>query len=188
MTVTAEMKEEVRGWVIESLETLGYPDLLEKLEILWNERFTARMGDARYNYSTGQCRVRFSVPLWPRASQEERRQTAIHEVCHIVAGHRAHTVGLRRPQPHGHEWQALMRRCGLEPKRTHKVNRDGLRRRTRTVTLDCLCDGGVQASEYVAGRLAAGAKYSCKRCKAPLKAPLGALPCKPRRKSRRRKR
>ena len=29
--------------------------------------------------------IRLSIPLWPRASDQDRRETVIHEACHLIA-------------------------------------------------------------------------------------------------------
>lgn len=107
------------------LERLGMEHITLRME--WSNRFTRRMGDALVTsraHATG--RVRFSVPLWPRATPAERRQTVLHELAHVAADLR-HGARCK----HGLRWKAVMRELGLEPERCHSVNRDGLRRRRR---------------------------------------------------------
>lgn len=151
------------------------PDLEPALSIEWSPRFTSRLGDALFTRVFGQraprgahightgdllgrcvARVRFSIPLWPRASKAERDETVAHEVAHLVVAYR-HAVaiiewrarcdeelhaltgdayhramgrqygrGPRRPSAHGAEWRAVMVEMGYTPNRTHNVDRTGL--------------------------------------------------------------
>lgn len=176
------MALEVNVWVIQTLETLDRLDLYEKLDIEWRSRFTSKMGSACF-YSHGKKNhaVRFSIPLWPRASRTERRVTVIHEVCHIVAYKNALELGVHI-RPHGREWEVLMLRCDVSPDRTHSVSNKGLVKR---VDVNCGC-GTISVTPYVAGRVAAGAGYRCRRCKANLTAPDGIRPVERRKRRRRR--
>lgn len=111
-----------------------------------------------------QARVRFSIPLWPRASVQERYETVVHEICHIVANHEAALAGRPRPQAHGHEWKRLMWKAGVEPKRCHNVDRTGLAKTNKVIDASCGC-GKHDVTPYVAGRIAAGCRYTCRKCK-----------------------
>lgn len=110
------------------------------------------------------ARIRFSGALWPRATQEERRETAVHEACHIVAAHEAALKGTKVSSSHGHEWKALMRKCGLKPTRCHNVDRTGLKKSRKEIKASCGC-GDHPVTPYVAGRIAAGCRYTCRKCK-----------------------
>ncbi len=181
--VTAEMKRNVTEWVRWTRENLGHSSLVNDIDVQWNSRFTAKLGDARFK-PTGS-RVRFSTPIWPRASEEERRQTVIHEICHIIVAYEAHVNGLPRRRSHGHEWQLMMVRCKVPPERTHCVDTKGLSTRRR-VEISCGCKE-ILVTKYIAGRIAFGADFRCKRCNGRMKAPEGTVPVE-RRKKRRRKR
>lgn len=112
--------EECRELVRWAFKRMGHPYLCDKINISFNKRFTRRMGDA--SFITKQIRLSGSE-LWARATPEQRRQTIIHEACHIVQA-------LLSPseRPHGPVWRQLMVKCGLEPKRCHSVSRAGLKR------------------------------------------------------------
>jgi len=185
MAVTLSMKHAVRVWIGRTLKHLDELEILESLEVEWNKRFTSRLGSARSIKVTESFRLRFSVPLWPRATPKERRDTVIHEVCHLVAQKRAWARGVKI-QAHGPEWQRLMRECGIEPERTHNVSNEGLTTRRR-VEVSCKC-GSTSVTPYVAGRIAAGATYRCKRCKVEITAPPGTKPVERRNRKRRRRR
>ncbi len=95
-------------------------------------RFTRRMGQCDFRHRV----ISYSTPLWPLATPEQRRQTAIHEVAHAVTRDRHGTVS-----PHGKEWRAQMVAMGASPKRTHNVNRESVKR-TRGDTVTMVCCGG----------------------------------------------
>jgi len=182
MIVTDSMKHAVSVWIGQTLTTLDRLDILDDLKVEWNPRFTSKMGSARIKALAREMSVRFSMPLWPRATPKERRETTVHEVCHIVAYQIAWEQG-EKIQPHGPEWQALMLRCGVQPERTHSVDNKGLSKRKR-INVSCGCQT-IDVTPYVAGRMAAGVTYRCRRCKVQLKPPPGTKPVE-RRKRRRR--
>lgn len=58
--------------------------------------------------------MKFSRPLWPRATTDEQRATVIHEVAHAIVGCKA---------GHGPVWQAQMRKMGIKsPQRTIRAD------------------------------------------------------------------
>jgi predicted SprT family Zn-dependent metalloprotease len=191
-TATHEQRVAAAQLTISTLTDLGCEELVPYLQIEWSRDFTARMGDALYMGSLRDrnealfaqvarrhrlvgdgnylVRVRYSSILWPRASEEERQQTVIHEVCHIVNKHEAIRDHRGIPSAHGPEWRAVMRRAGVSPKRCHNVDNSDLKRRSRkTVPATCRC-GEHPITERTAIRiLGATHTYSCRKCKATLK-------------------
>jgi predicted SprT family Zn-dependent metalloprotease len=175
--VTQEMKRLVAKQAKETFRHLGHADLIDKVTIIWRPRFTARMGDAcwaptmyKYEKMPTPGVIRFSVPLWDRATEDERYQCVVHEVCHIVQYREAElndTLWLRRRgrrkvQPHGREWKALMRKCGLKPERCHNVNTDGVSRKTEATY--CNCSEPHLVTPQKLRKIQRGAKYYCKKC------------------------
>jgi SprT protein len=185
MAVTLSMKHAVSVWIGQTLKHLDELEILGVLEVEWNERFTSKMGSAKSRRLTEDFLLRFSAPLWPRATPTERHETVIHEVCHLVAQKRAWARGVKI-QPHGPEWEQLMRECSIEPERTHSVSNEGLTTRRR-VKVSCKC-GTFSVTPYVAGRIAAGATYRCRKCSVKISAPAGTKPVERRKKRRRRRR
>jgi len=121
-----EIREEIRF----ACHANGIPELAKKIRFSFNNRFTRRMGDANY-YSN---RIRLSKPLWKRATPEQRRETIIHEACHLIARHK-HGPQIKA---HGREWKAAMRRAGFKPIRCHSVDTSGLREGTQNAfCMDC---------------------------------------------------
>jgi predicted SprT family Zn-dependent metalloprotease len=161
---------EVREWIAITCAVCDAPELAGAIDLGWNRRFTARLGDARW--SAGRGEVRLSVPLWPKASRAEQEETVVHEVCHVVAAYR-----FGPGQGHGPRWRALMARCGYpEARRCHTVDRAAIlaRRAARRVPALCGCPRGVLLSSVQARRLRRGWRYPCLRCEAWICLPASA--------------
>src|SRR5713101_9090328 len=123
------------------------------------------MGDAKWVRAKDRGVIRLSVPLWPKASLEERTETVVHETCHIIAEFR-----FGPGQGHGPNWRALMRACGYtKARRCHEVDRDaiaGRRQRARRVyRVACGCPKGVALGQVQFRRFRAGTQYHCRRCR-----------------------
>lgn len=101
------------------------------VKVEFNNRFTRRAGDASGKNSTREYRVRFSVPLFERTTVEERENTIIHEVAHIIT-----FILYPKATGHGPEWRSVHRRLGREPSRCHNIDRTGLQN-MRVVKCDC---------------------------------------------------
>jgi SprT protein len=152
------------NWVRWACHQNGLPELAQAIIIEWNRRFTRRLGDAVFNPITYQSRIRLSIPLWPRASSQDRMETVVHEACHIIVWHKFDLF----VAPHGPEWRQAMKNCGVEPLRTHDVDRTGLaRRQQRFILLDCPNHGiehkcRMSAKEF--NQIRGGAMMECKVC------------------------
>ncbi|MEN6368020.1 MAG: SprT-like domain-containing protein [Thermoguttaceae bacterium] len=140
------------------------PELAQAIVIEWNPRFTRRLGDAIFNPTTFQSKIRLAIPLWPRASFQDKRETVVHEACHLIVWYKLGQF----IKPHGPEWRQAMENCGVQPLRTHEVDRTDLaRRQRRFVLLDCpnqghehKCRMGVR--EF--NQIHKGVVMECKKC------------------------
>jgi SprT protein len=158
------MIDPIRELIESACHACGAPELCGRIRVTWSGRFNARMGDARWDKGRGVGLIRLSRPLWPRASAEERRETVIHEACHVIADYR-----YGGKQGHGPRWRQMMARCGYPaPQRCHSVDRDAVlaRRQRRRVEVRgrCGCAEGVVLGPVQARRLRAGAEYRCRTC------------------------
>lgn len=169
MTIPPEQRQQAARWALETLRLLGHPSLADVLAIEWNPRFTSRLGDACYDPKGRKTRVRFSIPLWPRASEADRYQTVVHEISHLVTNHEAALDGRMRPSSHGSEWQAVMRRAGVSPDRCHAVDTSDLKKSRRTASASCACTVHAVTPAMVR-RLRGGKQYTCRSCKQLLRA------------------
>lgn len=146
---------------------LAIEDLDDEITVQWSNRFTAKMGLA----NCPEMRIVLSKPLWPLASEADRRETVIHEVCHLVDW-----ISNPRARSHGPSWQALMRRCGLEPRRCHDVPiPEEFRRKVERVSARCACRT-VEISKQRVARMRKGRIYTCMLCRTPLRVLIGGVP------------
>lgn len=139
------------------------PELATSIKITWNNRFTARMGDAHWVNKASTGLIRLSRPLWPKATIDEQVETVIHEACHIIADYK---VGRR--MGHGPVWREMMRRCGItKPRRCHSVNDEAIkaRRQGRRVPVRCGCPTPIFLSRKVALKILRGTKVVCTCCR-----------------------
>jgi len=153
----------IKEWIWFACQRNDAEELAQAIIVEWNSRFTRRLGDGVYSPITFRARIRLSLPLWPRASEKERRETVIHEACHCIVGYKFGVVA-----PHGPEWKQAMTNCGVEPLRHHNVDRTGLARRRRLfILLDCPNQGlekkcRIRSKEF--NLLQQGKWFVCKVC------------------------
>lgn len=152
----------IRDIITQTCVKCGVPELTHKIKYEFNRRFTARLGDATWKPMQNIGVVRFSLPLWERASETEKYETIVHEVCHIIANSQARATGYIN-QPHGPEWKRLMIICGVAPESCHTVNRDGLARKLPRVQATCGCMTH-NITTNRATRMSKGKKYKCLKC------------------------
>lgn len=154
MRVTKEIRDQVQF----ACDCCGCPELAKKISIEFNNRFTRRMGDASKKWD--HYFIRLSAPLWPRATEAQRRETVIHEACHIID---SYLNG--RMCGHKHPWKLLMIKCGLKPERCHSVDRTGIARKHNQVDAYCGC-GKRSIGKIKANRIRQGvSNYRCLTCK-----------------------
>ena len=157
--------QHIREWVWFACDCNGVPELAQAVIVEWNPRFAARLGDGSYSVISMEAKIRLSSsPLWARASEKDRRETVIHEACHVIVKYR-HGPFVR---DHGLEWRQAMENCGVEPLRTHSVDRTGLARRQRRFILHQCPNRGVEHKCRISLRefhlLEKGIEFWCKRC------------------------
>ncbi len=155
--------EEIRDLVAFACRMGDVPELLGRIRVAWGARFTARMGDARWDAVRKAGLIRLSAPLWPKASEAERRETVIHEACHVIADFK-----FGRNQGHGDGWRHMMMLCGYpDAKRCHAVDREAIvrRRQQSRVKARCACPDGVSVGPTQARRIRAGVAYHCRHCR-----------------------
>jgi SprT protein len=163
MKTSSEDDRHIRQWIRLACDSNGVSELAQVIVVEWNSRFTRRLGDAGYSSTTYRARIRLSIPLWPRAKEQDRRETVIHETCHLITFYKFGQVAA-----HGPEWRLAMRNCGLQPTRLHSVDRSGLaRRQKRFVLLDCPnhgLDRKCRCSTREYNLLRRGKEFWCRNC------------------------
>lgn len=138
-------------------------DFADRVSVSFESKFTRRMGDASYD----KMRVRFSIPLFLRASVEDQEDTVVHEMCHIIA---RHLFG-PRISSHGHEWKLCMLKAGRAPTRCHSVDRTGLTRTRKTMETKCGCSTHMVTPAMFTKIASKKTRRYCKKCKGDLYIP-----------------
>jgi hypothetical protein len=116
-------RPEINGLHRQTCDHLEIQDIYP--EILWSftNKLKKTLAEAVYWKNPGgvmQWRINYDTKCWIAMGTEGRKNTIIHEVCHLavekIHGHNA------RPKKdevavldHGEQWQALMLKCGEEP-------------------------------------------------------------------------
>lgn len=113
---------QIREWIDFALDRNDVAYMSNMIRVQWNKRFIRKFADAGYGKSPPRGIIRISPRIWERATETERRETIIHEACHIVVFH-LHGIEIK---PHGIEWRQAMVNCGVEPVRCHDVNLFGI--------------------------------------------------------------
>ncbi len=147
--------EKAYSWMGEGCELLSLWEVYDLITIEFNKRFTSRMGDANGR----KMLIRLSAPLWTVASEKQKRETVIHELCHIV-DYYIH----ERSSHHGEPWKILMRQCGLEPQRCHVVDTAKFKKKRMRYRYACSCGKGV-TTKVAYNRIKRGVVYRCRTCK-----------------------
>ena len=109
-------------------------------------------------------KLRFNLQLYRDNHEDFLRQTVPHEVAHMIA----HQLFGPRIQPHGEEWQLIMRGVyELPPHRCHSYEVE--RRQVSRFIYRCSCpDGEFPFSAQRHALVAKGRRYYCRRCKVTL--------------------
>ncbi|MGA8134606.1 MULTISPECIES: SprT family zinc-dependent metalloprotease [Pseudomonas] len=105
--------------------------------------------------------LRFNPQLYRENSEDFLKQTVAHEVAHLIA----HQLFGERIQPHGEEWQLIMRGVyELPPNRCHTY--EVQRRRVTRYIYRCPCAESDFAFSAQRHRLVSeGRRYLCRRCR-----------------------
>ncbi len=116
-SATSQTMQQIREWIDFALDRNDVGYLSNMIRVRWNKRFIRKFADAMFGKSPPRGIIRLSPRIWERATETERRETIIHETCHVVAFH-LHGIEIK---PHGAEWKEAMANCGVEPVRCHNI-------------------------------------------------------------------
>ena len=105
--------------------------------------------------------LRFNAQLYRDNSEDFLRQTVAHEVAHLVA----HQLFGDRIEPHGQEWQLIMRGVyELPPNRCHSY--EVTRRQATRYIYRCPCaDSDFAFTAQRHHLVSKGRRYLCRRCR-----------------------
>ena len=102
-------------------------------QLVYNLEFR-RLGCRAGLYNTKTNTLTFDPLYLERHTDHFINQTVPHEVCHLVQ-----TLRYPEKRVHGRNWQALMCKVGLDPKRTCTEYEAVPLRKTKTVPYTCGC-------------------------------------------------
>ncbi len=91
-----------------------------------------------YKIEKGIRKIRFNPYHFAKHPEENFNETIPHEVAHYIIDQ---LYGIRNVRPHGKEWQSLMLKFGIEPKRTFSYSLEGIPTKTHkrhTYTCGCM--------------------------------------------------
>jgi SprT protein len=156
------LTEATRQW-LEKAKTIYNRDfIMPKLDFSLIGR-TA--GEAHYH----QWKIRYNIPLYNRHPSEFLARTVPHELAHLITWNLYGTVIARRP--HGSYWKMVMHKLGVDAKRCHSFDTNGLVRQRkkaeRPFTYKCHCRT-FHLTNILHSRILAGQKRWCRACKTTL--------------------
>jgi predicted SprT family Zn-dependent metalloprotease len=154
--------------VVWTCNTLLVPEFAEMIECEVNGRLQTTMARARMKIVEGVKTYTMIInpELWKRATDQEKKNTTIHEVCHLVEFYVYGKVQ-RIKAGHGPIWDSYMRRCGLNPReeRFHCVECSDMQRRQHRWDATCCCGMVNKVSTTLARRIMNNtAAYRCRMC------------------------
>lgn len=109
VTITPRTDNKIRGWIREACAANQVPALAEIIYFKFNNRLCRMFGEAWIRKRL----IVISTLLWKSSSNRNRRDTIIHETCHIIV----YYIYGSGPEikPHGEEWKLCMELAGCEP-------------------------------------------------------------------------
>ena len=147
---------EVRDLIQYACDMNGRPDIAGRINLKWSNRMTRAMGIA--SWRSGQYTIKLSIPLFLRATEDQKWQTVIHEACHIIDA-----IKNEVRMSHGDSWKRCMRACGTKPLVYHSVSCAGLR---KTWKFHCPeCKRVFELSTTIRNKICRGQKRVCMKCR-----------------------
>lgn len=152
---------------IQTCQILGVPQFVEMIDVVISHKMQTSLATAsmKRNGDKREYILKINERLWIRASDEEKRNTLIHEICHLVEFYNYDKIQRTRAG-HGPVWESYMRKCGLNPycERFHNVYCHDLKRAQHKWDASCLC-GKHKISTTKARRIMENRQqYICRRC------------------------
>lgn len=171
--VKPELKAEVLAIVQEYILT-AQKRFGDKVKTVPEVQFKTKgrtAGWCRYDHFTGKHTIDINPILLNENKDEMLNVTVPHEVAHCVV-HQLydHSNRWSKPQPHGREWQSVMRAFGLDPDRCHCMDVSTINNlRNNGVTFQYKCNCQVHmVSQIKHTKMQRGQTRICKRCRGRL--------------------
>lgn len=115
-----------------------------------------------YKVFHGKRVIRFNPYHFAKHPEENMLETIPHEVAHYITDQ---IYGIKNIRPHGKEWQAVMNKFGVEPKRTFSYSLEGIpTRQHKKFNYKCSCTEFKITTRRHHKILRGQAVYSCRHC------------------------
>ena len=149
-------EQECQIWIDDAISFLKTENL-PRPEVKFSNQLVTTAGQA----DNRLFRIKVSARLWDYSQLAERRDTIIHEYCHLAGWKLSGT----KEWGHGPIWKNCMQLCGLEPKICHNIQVAG--RKEQTVCVNCAKPYVI--SNRIKSKIARDVKqYCCPHCKFPI--------------------
>jgi predicted SprT family Zn-dependent metalloprotease len=135
----------------------GRPDIAAMIAVSWSNRMIVTMGKVHGGPLIGY-KMTLSAKIFASISEEEQRDTVIHETCHVIDGH----VNNRK-MSHGEGWKVAMCRAGLEPRRIYEAEVNPLVKRF-IYSCPNKCKDEYPLSTILHNRVSKGRTRICAKC------------------------
>ncbi len=111
--------------------------------------------------------IRFNLDILLANPEDFISETVPHEIAHLLTW----TISGLGAKPHGSEWKAIMADMGLNPVVCHTYAANRVRGQIQKIFFyACACAGRKHTFTTIRHkRAAAGVKYRCMECKAPVR-------------------
>ncbi|MEE9159898.1 MAG: SprT-like domain-containing protein [Gammaproteobacteria bacterium] len=121
-------------------------------------------------WGAGAWCLRFNIPLLAENTKSDRRQTAGHEVAHLIVNYMCRDrPSYFRFKPHGEEWKSIMVAFGLEAERCHYMDIKKHRRGGSRFIYACDCDNTThRLTPRIHNDVQGGSLRYCVSCKCNL--------------------
>jgi predicted SprT family Zn-dependent metalloprotease len=149
--------------------TLLVPELYNKIEVCVGTMLQTTMGKAVREVKNGEAHYYLVIneKLFKRATEKEKAETVVHEICHLVEMFNYGKVQRIRAG-HGPIWENYMRKVGLKPERFHNVDCTGIKRKQNRHIVVCACREHRVSTTKANRILYEPDKYVCRVCSGKL--------------------
>lgn len=164
---------QLKEWIVFACERNGIPEFWREIRYAWKNNYSARAGCAKRTWQPGILgqpgkyiyEIFLSTKLMAIASEAEKRETVIHEACHLIV----HKLWPDRKffdaeSVHGIEFITTMNKCGYSGNRFHNIDRTTVRKQHTRYRVNCGCINGIQLTLNIINKIRARRVYTCRNC------------------------
>jgi len=153
MSATQELTDITKTWIDLASEIYGRRFIMPEISL--------NLKGACAGQASFSCwLVKYNFELYMQNKVDFINRTVPHEIAHLIA----RTVYGMWIKSHGVEWQSVMRKFGIEPKRCHSYDLTGIKKgRSRPYVYTCGCRE-YNITSLLHNRMQKGSHRKCLRC------------------------